>query len=103
MTCFTPGSEAAYLEAASRWASVSTLPERVTVPFAACTLICLFCKPESAPSFDCTSAVTCASLGVFVQANVNSNSETSRATRANDDDFAFMELTPGKMCGYLSV
>jgi hypothetical protein len=50
ITCLTPGAEAAYLAAASRSASLSTVPESVTAPFAACTVSCLFCNPESASS-----------------------------------------------------
>src|SRR5205814_8186749 len=85
ITCFTPGSEAAYFEAASRCASVSTFPESATVPLAACTLICLFCNPESAPSFDWTSAVTRVSLGGLLRALASASKKTTKATRPHTD------------------
>src|SRR5690348_16763463 len=47
ITCFTPGTAAACFEAASRWASLSTVPDSVTTPLLACTVSCLFERPES--------------------------------------------------------
>src|SRR5271157_1589595 len=46
-TSFTPGTEAAWRLAASRWASLSTVPLSVTTPFADCTDSCLVERPES--------------------------------------------------------
>src|SRR6516225_10203531 len=47
------------------------------------------------------SAVTCASLGVLVQAMARISNVTSTARRAKRDDFAFMVVTPNDVSGYL--
>jgi hypothetical protein len=103
ITCLTPGSDAAYFAAASRSASLSTVPDNVTAPFEAWTANCLFSKPESAASFDWMFEVTWESLGALEHATASPNTATSIAIRRNREILTFIGELLSDIEGFLPV
>src|SRR6201987_1822351 len=95
MTCFRPGTADAYREAASRCASLSTGPDKGTVPFSDCTLRFLPCKPESLFSLSCNWLLIWESFGAWLQATVMPIVAMSRMTEKYTVILAFIRARLG--------
>src|SRR5207245_1087728 len=81
------------LEAASRCASLSTAPARVTTPSLACTVSCLPERPESWLNLLWISLEICASSGFLAQPTPRLRM-TANTNKGRDVEILFINSTP---------